>query len=305
MENTNTKIHIQHCPVCGSEELVAILQCKDYFATKETFDICECKQCGFALTQDFPSEAVIGKYYDVPSYVSHSDTQKGIINILYHWARNISLKSKSKIVTQYAYKKTGMLLDIGSGTGYFLNRMRKLKWIVTGIEKSEKAVSYAKEKFDLDCQSSDYLYHIPEKGKDVITMWHVLEHMEALNNVMKHLHKILKDDGIAIIALPNRDSFDAASYGEYWAAYDTPRHLWHFAPSCFEQLAAKHGFELVATKPLHFDAFYISMLSEQNKGTFMASIVGLTKGFSFFIRGLSNTGRCSSLVYILKKTVNS
>lgn len=295
------KIHTDICPVCGNKESIPVLKCKDYLTTQEVFDIWKCKVCDFAFTQDFPEENEIGKYYDVPAYVSHSDTHKGLINTLYHWVRRISLKSKSKIVRRYAPRKGGMLLDIGAGTGYFLNRMKELKWIVTGIEKSGSARKYAKSKFDIDCQDSDYLYDIPANTKDVITMWHVLEHLEHLNKVMERLHTILKDDGTAVIALPNKDSFDAKHYKEYWAAYDVPRHLWHFSPSDFDYLAKRHHFEVIATKPMYFDAFYISMLSEQNKGTFAGSLVGLFKGGIFFLRTLAKKEKCSSLIYILKK----
>ena len=295
------KIHTDICPVCGSSELMLYMTCKDYLTTKEEFDICKCKSCGFALTQDFPAESEIGKYYEASAYVSHSDTHKGIVNTLYHWARKIALNSKSKVVQGYAARKTGMLLDIGSGTGYFLNRMKEQKWIVTGIEKSESARKYTKHKFGIDCQDSEYLYEIPCQTKDVITMWHVLEHLEHLNDVMDRLKGILKDDGVTIIALPNKDSFDAVHYKENWAAYDVPRHLWHFSPSDFKSLAEKHNFEIVATKPMYFDAFYISMLSEQNKGTFLASLIGLMKGGLFFLRTLCNKSRCSSLIYILRE----
>lgn len=295
------KIHTDICPVCGNKDLKPLLSCVDFLTTKETFDIYKCKACGFALTQDFPCEEEIGGYYDAPEYISHSDTRRGLINILYHWARRMALNSKSKIIARYASVKNGMLLDIGSGTGYFLNKMKEKKWIVTGIEKSEFARKYAKQKFDIDCQGSEYLYDIPSKAKDVITMWHVLEHLEHLNETMERLHVILKDDGIAVIALPNKDSFDAAHYKEYWAAYDVPRHLWHFSAADFECLANKHQFEVIAIKPMYFDAFYISILSEKNKNTFLAALVGLFKGGIFFLRTLGNKRRSSSLIYILKK----
>jgi 2-polyprenyl-3-methyl-5-hydroxy-6-metoxy-1,4-benzoquinol methylase len=294
-------IHTDICPVCGDSELLPYLSCKDYLTTQEVFDICKCSKCGFALTQDFPSENEIGKYYEASAYVSHSDTHKGIINTLYHLVRKIALKSKAKTVIQYAPKKAGMLLDVGSGTGYFLNKMKSKKWIVTGIEKSEQARQYTKQKFDINCQDSGYLYDIPCQTKDVVTMWHVLEHLERLNSVMDRLYGLLKDDGTVVIALPNKESFDAAHYKKYWAAYDVPRHLWHFSPSDFEHLAKRHHFEIVAVKPMYFDAFYISMLSEKNKGTFLASLAGLAKGSLFFLRTLNNKKRSSSLIYILKK----
>lgn len=296
-----SNIYINICPVCGSMNSTHFLECKDYLASKETFEIEKCQSCGFAFTQNFPSEKVIGRYYEAPEYVSHSDTQKGIINRLYHIARKVALKSKAKIVKKYTTKKAGLLLDIGSGTGYFLNKMREKKWVVTGIEKSEDARLFAKQKFNIDCQNSEYLYNISPKTKDVISMWHVLEHLEHLNTVMEHLHKILKDDGTLIIALPNKSSFDAEFYKEHWAAYDVPRHLWHFSPNDFKYLIERHQFELIDTKPMHFDTFYISMLSEKNKGTVLGSLVGLVRGGIFFLKSLNNKKRSSSLTYILKK----
>lgn len=294
-------IHTNICPVCGNTQLRPFLSCEDYLATKEVFEIFKCSKCGFAFTQDFPSEDEIGRYYDAPEYISHSDTHKGIINTLYHWARKIALRSKSKVITRYASVRNGKLLDIGSGTGYFLSKMKTRKWIVTGIEKSQPAREFAKEKFNINVQDSRYLYDIPCQTKDVITMWHVLEHMQYLNGVLEHIYKILHNDGIAVIALPNKDSFDAIHYGENWAAYDVPRHLWHFSPSDFEHLIRRHHFSLVDIKPMYFDAFYISMLSEKNKGTFMASLVGLFRGGIYFLRTLGNKQKSSSLIYILKK----
>lgn len=294
-------IHSQYCPVCNSHNLLPFLECKDYFATKQIFSIVKCGKCHFALTQGFPSETEIGRYYEVPEYVSHSDTNKGIINKLYHWARRIALKGKSKTIDKYAPKDGETLLDIGCGTGYFLNRMRSQKWVVTGIEKAESARIYAKKKFNLDTQEPDYLYKIGDTCKDVITMWHVLEHLEHLNEVMAHSHKILEDDGIMVIALPNKESYDAKHYKENWAAYDVPRHLWHFSPSDLETLANNHQFCLTAIKPMYFDAFYIAMLSEKNKGATLSTIVGLTKGGIFFLRSLFDKKKCSSLIYILKK----
>ena len=294
-------IHSTHCPVCDSEKLSPFLDCTDHLASKEIFRVVRCNRCGFALTQDFPCETEIGRYYDAPEYISHSDTHKGIINTLYHGARKIALRSKSKTVSRWSGKKTGMLLDVGCGTGYFLNRMKKLKWVVTGVEKADNARQYAKQKFGLNCQESDYLYQIPAKTKDVITMWHVLEHLEQLSRVMDTLHKIMKDDGTLFIALPNKGSSDAGHYKAMWAAYDVPRHLWHFSPSDFEMFANKHRFELTQIKPMYFDIFYISMLSEKSKGTFAATVVGLTKGCFFFLGSLFDKKKCSSLIYILKK----
>ena len=278
-----------------------MFECKDHLVTNEVFSVFKCPECGFAFTQDFPAESEIGIYYDDPEYISHTDSHKGIINSLYHQARKIALRSKTGFVSKYAPASTGTLLDIGCGTGYFLNAMRQKKWVVTGIEKSEQTRIYAHDKFGLNIQDSDYLFDIPANTKDVITLWHVLEHLEKLNETMESLHRILKDNGTLFIALPNKESADACYYKENWAAYDVPRHLWHFSPADFELFANKHNFELIRTKGMPFDPFYISMLSEKNNGSKTSSISGLFKGGWFFLQSLFNLNKNSSLVYILKK----
>lgn len=297
-------IHTESCPVCANKNYSDLFKCKDHLVTNEVFLICKCPECGFAFTQDFPIETEIGKYYDAPEYISHTDSHQGIINSLYHQARKIALRSKTGFVLKYASASIGTLLDIGCGTGYFMNAMRHKKWIVTGIEKSESTRVYAHNKFGLNIQDSDYLFEIPSNTKDVITLWHVLEHLEKLNETMDALHRILKDNGVLLVALPNKDSADASHYLENWAAYDVPRHLWHFSPADFGQFANKHNFELVKTKGMPFDPFYISMLSEKNKGAGASPLIGLIKGGWFFLQSLFNSRKNSSIVYILKKKIN-
>lgn len=297
----NQKVHISTCPICQKTDFEEMFECVDHLASKEKFTLYKCKNCGFAFTQDFPSEDVIGGYYESTEYVSHSDTNKGLINSLYHQARKIALRSKAAIVKEYASTEHGMLVDIGCGTGYFLNEMKRRKWVVTGIEQSAEVRKQVKAKFDIDVQEASYLYHLCSKSKDVATMWHVLEHMESLDKVMQVLYSALKDTGVAIIALPNKESYDAEYYEADWAAYDVPRHLWHFSQDDFTMLAEKHNFELVDVKPMYFDAMYISMLSEKNRKSFLGSVRGLLRGGVYSLRSMKNLNRCSSLVYILKK----
>jgi 2-polyprenyl-3-methyl-5-hydroxy-6-metoxy-1,4-benzoquinol methylase len=297
-------VHTNLCPVCSGKDFQPYLTCTDYLVTSESFSICKCPNCNFAFTQDFPSEEVIGKYYEADQYISHTDTNEGIINKLYHKARKIALKSKTKLIRKYSSVETGTLLDIGCGTGYFMRNVCNKKWIVTGIEKSAQVREYAHEKFGLNIQDSEYLFEIPDKTKNIITMWHVLEHIEKLNATMENLHRVLKDNGTVFIALPNKESVDARYYKKNWAAYDVPRHLWHFSPKDLETFAAKHNFRVEKIKPMYFDPFYIAMLSEKNKGTSAASIVGLIKGSLFFMRSLFSTKQCSSIIYILKKQNN-
>ncbi|MDR0505951.1 MAG: class I SAM-dependent methyltransferase [Dysgonamonadaceae bacterium] len=294
-----TAIHIDACPICEGMKFTPFLACRDNLATYKNFSLVRCESCGFVLTQNFPDENEIGRYYDVPEYISHSDTQKGIVNLLYHFVRKLSLRSKAGLVKKVSGKTTGDLLDIGAGTGYFLNRMKTDGWKISGVEKSASAREYAEKKFCFTIHPPEYLPQLPECSQDIVSLWHVLEHLEKLNETMQIIHKLMKDNGTAIIALPNLNSVDARYYKENWAAYDVPRHLWHFSPDVMKILAEKHGFCITAFKPMYFDVFYISMLSEKNRGS--SSLVGLLKGFVFFLRSLSGISKCSSVIYVLKK----
>lgn len=299
-------VHIDKCPVCSKQDLRPYIQTLDYSASKEEFDLVQCNDCSFVFTQDFPDENDIKRYYDFPEYISHSDSKKGFINFLYHLVRKKTLNDKVKLVERVSsHKKGDALLDIGAGNGYFLNAANRKHWLSTGIEKNEGARRFAKENFGLNLQTEDYLFMMPDKKKDVITLWHVMEHLQALNETLDKINKILKDDGTLIVALPNIDSTDALYYKKYWAAYDVPRHLWHFNHNSFSVLVEKHGLEIVEIKPMYFDVFYISMLSEKYKKTFFPFLVGSLRAFSFFMRNLLNKQhiKSSSLIYVLKKKI--
>jgi len=294
-------ISYQACPCCGSEEIVAVLSVKDYTVSNETFEIVECTDCLVRFTQNIADEQHIGKYYQSENYISHSDTNKGIINKLYHYVRNITLKNKFKIVCYQTKRTTGNLLDIGAGTGAFAHFMQSAKWKVTGLEPDDTARKVAYNKFQLNLQSPEELFKLPENSFDAITMWHVLEHVHNLDGYLNAFGKLLKPEGKLFIAVPNYTSYDAYHYKEYWAAYDVPRHLYHFSPNSIELLAVKHGMAVTAIKPMWYDSFYISMISEQyknGKGNLLkACIIGLISNIKTFI----NTDKCSSLIYIISK----
>lgn len=304
-------ITINNCPVCGSSETAKVFNVVDYFSTKETFQVCECKECAFRFTNNFPSEDIIGSYYDSPDYISHSDSKKGLINRLYHFFRKRMLNKKINLVSKHLaqaetdldVKHTFRLLDIGCGTGYFLNAAKEKGYIVSGIEKGSKAREYAISNFGLNVKSEDSLWNIDNKSFDVITLWHVLEHMQKLNEVVEKLNNIVAPNGILVLALPNCHSYDAKKYKEYWAAYDVPRHLWHFSPDTIEKLLSKHNFKIIKQKTMPLDAFYISLLSEKYKRSskltqyFNAVLIGKIG----YLRSLSNINQSSSVIYIAKK----
>ena len=295
------KLTIKACPVCGGTHLERTLTCIDHYALGEVFHLCRCRDCGFILTQDFPAEAEIGRYYETPDYISHSDTKKGVMNSVYHWVRSYMLKRKARLVAHEAYRKTGRLLDIGTGTGYFADTMKRCGWQVEAIEKNAHARAFAKEHFGLEVKPDTALKDFEPDSFDVITLWHVMEHLEPLNETWEMLNSLLTEKGVLIAAVPNCSSYDARKYGAYWAAYDVPRHLWHFTPGTIQRLGSKHGFILAERHPMPFDAFYVSMLTEKNMRRSCPFIRGMITGTLAWFHALVRKERSSSMIYVFRK----
>lgn len=287
------------CPICKSEQTVHLYNCTDFLVSKEVFDLCKCQNCTFIFTLNPPLEKEIGTYYQSTNYISHSNTTKGVVNKLYHLVRTYMLKKKGNLIEKYSHK--GDILDVGAGIGLFADEMRQREWTVEGIEKSEKARKFALSEFNVALNDVSHWDNIKDKSKDVITLWHVLEHIYDLDNTWSELKRVLKDDGCLIIALPNSSSYDAKHYKKDWAAFDVPRHLWHYNPNSFKINAENQGFAVIDKIKMNFDGFYISMLSEQNKGSKLSFIKGVFFGFIGWIRALINRSNSSSIIYVLKK----
>ncbi|MBC7884009.1 MAG: class I SAM-dependent methyltransferase [Saprospiraceae bacterium] len=273
---------------------------KDHSISGEYFHLNTCQTCGFVFTQGAPDELTCGRYYQSEDYISHSNTAKGVIFKLYHLVRNIMLAKKYQLIHDLNAPKR--LLDVGSGTGYFLDYMNSRGYRVEGIEVDDKARSFSKEHFGVDVHSPDYLKEVDMSQKfGYITLWHVLEHLYEPNDYFHIFHSILSDDGYLVIAVPNKSSFDATYYGTYWAAYDVPRHLWHFTPETLEKLALNNHFKLLKKKSMPFDPFYNAILSEKYKGSSLGFLRGMVIGFISFIKGMLNVNKSSSLIYVFIK----
>lgn len=294
-------IHQAACCLCHHQKLSLFLTCQDYSISNERFDLYQCENCGFIFTQDVPDEESIGKYYQFENYISHSDTQKGLIYKLYHLSRTWMLSRKRRAITKFVNPEEKSLLDIGSGTGYFLNHMKNHHWQVQGIEKDEGARVFSKKNFNLDVHTPEALFKFNKNKFTVITLWHVLEHVHTLDAYLNQIHEILMDDGLLILALPNYASYDAVHYKKFWAAYDVPRHLWHFSPVSLKQLCQRYQFKILKKIRMPLDAIYVAILSEKYKGNKLSLISGFWVGAISFIISLFNVNRCSSIIYILNK----
>jgi 2-polyprenyl-3-methyl-5-hydroxy-6-metoxy-1,4-benzoquinol methylase len=288
---------LSSCPVCGNSKFTLFLKSNDYFLTKEEFSIVICASCGMKFVNPRPDTTEISKYYESPDYVSHGG-QKNALNYLYGIVRKYSIKKKFKIIKEYAKGKK--LLDIGCGTGEFIFFCKQMGFDVKGVEPGEKPRSFAKATYQLDVGEEAHLDNITVAEFDIITMWHVLEHVHKLHERMNKIREILKSDGTLIVAVPNSNSWDARYYGKFWAAYDLPRHLFHFSGETMKILAGVHQFKIVKIIPMKLDAFYISLLSAKyakgNQNYFKAIINGIRS--NNFAK--KNEKNYSSLIFILK-----
>jgi predicted SAM-dependent methyltransferase len=286
---------ISNCPVCGGKDFEQFLTCKDYTVSQESFNIVSCKSCNFKFTNPRPSDSDIGRYYKSEDYVSHSDTKKGLINRLYHIVRTQTLKQKLELIQKYVSR--GTILDYGCGTGMFLKTCFEAGWTAYGFEPDPDARALVLAK-GLNAETSKEKLALNKY--DVITLWHVLEHVTDLEETLSFFSNTISQEGHLIIAVPNHTSADAQHYKEYWAGYDVPRHIYHFELDTIKQLLNRFNFVLEETVPMMFDSYYVSMLSEKYK-------TGSINYFKAFIRGFRSNlmakspSQYSSVIYVFKK----
>ncbi|TCJ19648.1 class I SAM-dependent methyltransferase [Flaviaesturariibacter flavus] len=293
-------VHYTHCPVCNSSNIHPLLTATDHTVSRNQFVIWQCDDCSLRFTQDVPDAAHIGPYYKSEDYISHTDTKEGLVNRIYQQVRRHTLQQKVKLAMRVSGKQRGRALDVGCGTGAFLAALKEAGWVVTGLEPDPDARKIAAARAGLEVLPAEALYELPHASFDVITLWHVLEHVHELQRYMQQLRALLAPGGKLIIAVPNYTSGDAQTYGAFWAAYDVPRHLYHFSPRSMKTLAERNGLRLVDQKPMWFDSVYISLLSSRYRhgqtNWIGAPMAGLRSNFKAFF----NPERCSSLTYVLE-----
>lgn len=290
----------EECPICEGQQNKTTLSCLDHTVSQEEFNISECSNCGFWFSNPIPKEEKIGAYYQSEDYISHSNTSKDLISKIYKTVREYTIQKKLKLVKSYS--ESGKLLDIGCGTGEFLSACKKGGYDCLGIEPDNGARSMAINNHGLEVKEEEALSQIKENSIDVVSMWHVLEHVYHLQERVSTIKRILSKNGTVIIAVPNRTSFDAKYYNENWAAYDLPRHLYHFREKDIETLFNQHDLKLVKTMPMLFDSFYVSLLSEKYRSSSFHLLRAFSIGLISNLKAkFKKSGSFSSQIYILKK----
>ncbi|PVY40476.1 class I SAM-dependent methyltransferase [Pontibacter virosus] len=289
---------LEHCPICGKEDFKNFLVVTDNAVSKESFVIVECENCSFKFTNPRPDVTSIDKYYESEEYISHSNIKTGIINRAYHVVRSITTKQKVELINRHAPAK-GTILDYGCGTGVFLNACKQDGWGIRGVEPNVRAREEASSLTGETVVKG--LEEISSEKFEVITLWHVLEHIHLLNETLAELINLLQEDGTLIIAVPNADSHDAQQYKANWAAYDVPRHLYHFTQPTMKRLLKKHKMQLEEVLPMKFDAYYVSMLSEKQKEGKTKVISSVLNGYKSNSYAEKNGKDYSSLIFVAKR----
>ena len=274
--------------------LKPFLNCKDYTVSGETYEVMFNSEFDMMVTSPIPSD--LENYYKSENYISHTDSKTSSLDKVYQSVKNITLKRKLKLLNSFK-TKTKTVLDVGAGTGDFLKICANNGWIVSGVEPNISAINKAAEK---GIFLKEDLGQVERTTFDVITLWHVLEHVKNLSDYISKIIELLSEDGKLVIAVPNFNSYDAKHYKEYWAAYDVPRHIWHFSQTSIHKIFTEESMIVEKTIPMKFDAYYVSLLSEKYKHGKMKPIQAFAKGFLSNLKART-TSEYSSIIYVLKK----
>lgn len=273
------------------------LVCKDHTVSGEEFELRKAGNMDLLVTTPQPDIDKLPSYYKSEKYISHTDSKNSFLDKIYQQVKSLMLRRKIKWI-EHEISERGKILDLGAGTGDFLAQAKSGGWETFGVEPNPGARKLAAEKGVDLFEDSDSL---PDHHFDVISMWHVLEHVPDLEKQIRELDRLLKPDGLLVIAVPNFKSYDAKHYKEFWAAYDVPRHLYHFSPQAMKRIFETKGFFLSCQKGLVFDAFYVSLLSEKYRTGASNIPRALKVGIESNLRART-TGDYSSLAYFFRKS---
>lgn len=293
----------RYCPICHSVNVTHAFHTADFVVSKESFAVYRCNRCGFLMTDVSTAENNSRDYDTIDRKLLAGRKSFCLTDNLYYLVRNIMLRRKYWYVHSFTGLFNGTLVNYGAGTGFFSDVMVRHGWNVYSFESQERNRNYSKEFFCHNMLPVEELNNLPQGCADAVTMWHVLEHCEDPKLVLLQLKRVMTRNGLLFVAMPNSYSLDAEYYKEYWAGWNLPRHLWHFSPRTFQKLASQLGFTLMYKKSMPFDVFYISILSERNRGKHFCCLRGLLRGFVFMLKAIRYRNRTSSVLYVFKNSV--
>lgn len=290
------------CPLCGAIETVPYATCSDHASSRLQYLLLRCPACGVVFTDNHPEEDEMEQFETLDSQIRRADSPEGITERLYRHVRRRMLRRKAGLVVRQSYRDSGTLLNYGAKRGFFSDHMERKGWKVTSVDRHHENRQFSLEHFHHRMSGMQEMSDFTPETFDVITLWHVFEHENEPERLLDTFHRILRPGGILVMSCPNICSTDAMHYGPYWAAYDVPRHLWHFNPVSLNRLVHRHGFTLMHHEKMPYDCFYISIMSEQYMMHRLAFLRGMAYGLHSWLVSLTRRGRSSSIVYVFRKT---
>jgi 2-polyprenyl-3-methyl-5-hydroxy-6-metoxy-1,4-benzoquinol methylase len=293
---------LSNCPVCKTPlPGKSIIVARDYLVSGKTFHIVQCFDCGFRLTNPRPGLDEISLYYNSKAYISHTEKTKSTFDFLYHLVKGIMLKRKLRLLKKHTKENQKCLLDYGCGTGSFLMAAADSGFKPSGFEPNPNAQRVLTRKGLSVVENDKILYKYNTAKYDIITLWHVLEHIHDFPGILYKFHTLLKSDGLLVIAVPISNSHDAVHYQQNWAAYDLPRHLYHFTQDTLTRACRAAGFEIIDKKPLPFDSYYVSLLSEKHLGSKFWFLKAIFQGSVSNIKAFLKLSPWSSQIFVFRK----
>lgn len=299
MEHSKEKMQ-ESCPICQSKTLVHAFHVKDHFLSQEEFDLFRCKTCDVIVTLPVPEPDKLESYYESREYFSHGGNKKGLVPASYNFIKGINIKKKYLQSTKGL--ELGEVLDIGCGIGDFLAYSKTKGWKVSGLEPNKHARQIVKQQHKIEVEDVSQISKLPDESFSLVTLFHVLEHVIDPLEMIREIHRILKPEGRLVIALPNNESWDAKFYKEVWAGWDVPRHLFHFNPRSISNLMSRFPFQSELNKPMIWDAYYVSLLSEKYKKKSFPIVRAAFMGFISNCKA-KRKENYSSVMYFYKKPV--
>lgn len=285
------------CPICQGTQFQNSIPCLDHTTSGEMFHVKHCSSCGLGITSPRPVANDAARYYASSQYISHTSSSKGIIDSIYLIVRSLTIKWKLRLVAPFL--RDGALLDYGCGTGSFLTAVASKNIQAFGVEPSD-----ARKKINPAIAVVPSLQELTTRTFDVITLWHVLEHVYSLRETLQRLTEMLSPNGAIFLAVPNHESPDAHHYKANWAAYDVPRHLWHFSRQSMATFLQQEGLHIVKVIPMKLDAYYVSMLSEQYAFPKSPGVIRLMRALWVAFRSNLTAKKqinYSSLIFVVQK----
>lgn len=255
------------CPLCGSDEYTELFVARDRLVgLPGEFPVVRCTHCQFVFLNPRPTSSSLPAWYpDVYYPVGGGAETPEAIDV----ARGLLQRVESAQPGQPL-----SILDVGCGTGLFLKFARDAGYQVRGIELSQSAVTYGQQVYGLPIETGTIeSADLPENSFDVITMWHVLEHLADPVGALERITDLLKQGGLLLFGVPNIESYEAKLFGRRWFSLDAPRHLGHFSPQTAKRAVEEAGLNVERV--------------EHSSGTagLVYSLMGDLTGISLKVRG--------------------